>query len=129
MAMRIGINGFGRIGRLVLRAAWERKAPLEFVAVNDLTDAKTLAHLLRFDTVHRVFPAAGAATGDGKLQVGGAKVQVLAEKDPARLPWKSLGVDVVLEATGRFTDRDAAAAHLAAGARGVLVSAPANDAG
>ena len=128
MALRIGINGFGRIGRLVLRAAWERKAPLEFVAVNDLTDAKTLAHLLRFDTVHRVFPAAGAATADGKLQVSGAQVQVLAEKDPAKLPWKSLGVDIVLEATGRFTDRDAAAAHLTAGARGVLVSAPAKNA-
>src|SRR4029453_3467997 len=109
------------------RAAHQRKAPLEFVAVNDLTDAKTLAHLLRYDTVHRVFPDAGHAV-DGHLEVAGRKVQVLAEKDPARLPWKSLGVDVVLEATGRFTDRESAAAHLAAGARGVLVSAPAKNA-
>ena len=127
MALRIGINGFGRIGRLVLRAAHQRQAPLEFVAVNDLTDAKTLAHLLRFDTVHRTFPDAGPAV-DGHLQLAGKKIQVLAEKDPAKLPWKSLGVDVVLEATGRFADREGAAAHLAAGARGVLVSAPAKNA-
>jgi glyceraldehyde 3-phosphate dehydrogenase len=127
MALRIGINGFGRIGRLVLRAAHRRGAALEFVAVNDVTDAATLAHLLRYDTVHRVFPEAGAAV-DGALQVGGKRIQVLSEKDPARLPWKSLGVDMVLEATGRFTDKASASAHLSAGARGVLISAPAKDA-
>jgi glyceraldehyde 3-phosphate dehydrogenase len=127
MALKIGINGFGRIGRQVLRAAWERKAAIEVVAVNDLTDAKTLAHLLRYDTVHRRFDAAGPAA-DGRIRVGDRSVQVLAEKDPAKLPWKSLGVDVVLESTGRFTDRDAAAVHLASGARGVLVSAPAKNA-
>jgi glyceraldehyde 3-phosphate dehydrogenase len=127
MALRIGINGFGRIGRLVLRAAHERKAALEFVAVNDITDAPTLAHLLRYDTVHRTFPAAGKAVGDC-LQVDGRKIQVLCEKEPGKLPWKSLGVDLVLESTGRFTDRKSAAVHLDAGARGVLISAPAKDA-
>jgi glyceraldehyde 3-phosphate dehydrogenase (phosphorylating) len=126
MPLRIGINGFGRIGRLVLRAAWERSAPLEIVAVNDLTDAKTLAHLLRYDSVHGTFPSAGAAV-DGKLHVDGKKVDVLCEKDPAKLPWKDLGVDVVLEATGRFTDRAGGALHLQGGARGVLISAPAKE--
>src|SRR5438093_1316018 len=100
MALRIGINGFGRIGRLVLRAAHQRGAPLEFVAVNDITDAPTLAHLLRHDTVHRTFPDAGPAV-DGALQVAGKKIRVLSEKDPTRLPWKSLGVEMVLEATGK----------------------------
>src|SRR5213594_3933901 len=127
MALRIGINGFGRIGRLVLRAAHQRRAPLEFVAVNDVTDAGTLAHLLRYDTVHRTFPEAGSAV-EGALQVGGKRIQVLSEKEPGRLPWKSLGVEVVLEATGRFTDKVSASAHLTAGARGVLISAPAKDA-
>ncbi len=126
MPLRIGINGFGRIGRLVLRAAWQRKTPLEFVAVNDITDAPTLAHLLRYDTVHRAFPEAGPAV-DGHLQVGGRRIEVLSEKEPARLPWKRLGVDVVLEATGRFTDRAGGAHHQQAGARGVLISAPAKD--
>src|SRR5438105_11092121 len=127
MPLRIGINGFGRIGRLVLRAAWERSAPLEFVAVNDLTDAPTLAHLLRYDSVHRAFPAAGPAV-EGKLQVDGKKVDVLCERDPVKLPWQDLGVEVVLEATGRYTDRAGGALHLQAGARGVLISAPAKDA-
>ena len=127
MALRIGINGFGRIGRLVLRAAWERSAPIDIVAVNDLTDARTLAHLLRYDSIHRGFPAAGAAV-DGNLQVDGKKVAVLSEKDPAKLPWKDLGVEVVLESTGRYTDRAGGALHLQAGARGVLISAPAKDA-
>ena len=127
MALTVGINGFGRIGRLVLRAAHQRRAPLEFVAVNDVTDATTLAHLLRYDTVHRAFPEAGPAV-DGALQVGGKRIQVLSEKEPGRLPWKSLGVDVVLEATGIFTDKASASAHLGAGARGVLISAPAKDA-
>ncbi|MBI5711313.1 MAG: type I glyceraldehyde-3-phosphate dehydrogenase [Candidatus Eisenbacteria bacterium] len=124
MALRIGINGFGRIGRLVVRAAVDRGAPLEFVAVNDVTDAPTLAHLLKYDSVHRVWPKAGPAV-EGSLQVAGKRIQVLSEKEPARLPWKALGVDVVLEATGKFTDRAGAAQHLAAGARNVLVSAPA----
>jgi glyceraldehyde 3-phosphate dehydrogenase len=127
MTLRVGINGFGRIGRQVVRAAHERGAPLEFVAVNDITDAATLAHLLRYDSVHRTFRAAGGVR-DGQLVVGSNAIRVLSEKDPARLPWKSLGVDVVLEATGKFTDREGAAHHLAAGARGVLVSAPAKGA-
>jgi len=127
MALRVGINGFGRIGRLVLRAAHQRRAALEFVAVNDLTDAGTLAHLLHYDTVHRIFSDAGPVV-DGHLQVGSKKIKVLSEREPSKLPWKSLGVDVVLEATGRFTDREAGAQHLAAGARGVLISAPAKNA-
>jgi glyceraldehyde 3-phosphate dehydrogenase len=127
MALRIGINGFGRIGRQVVRAAMERKAPLEFVAVNDITDAATLAHLLRYDSVHGRWVEAGGVQ-DGHLIAAGRKIQVLSEKDPSKLPWKSLGVEVVLEATGKFTDRDGAAQHLTAGARGVLVSAPAKGA-
>jgi glyceraldehyde 3-phosphate dehydrogenase len=124
MAVRVGISGFGRIGRLVVRAAVDRGVPIEFVAVNDITDAPTLAHLLKYDSVHRVWPKAGKVV-DGCLEVAGKRIQVLAEKDPAKLPWKSLGVDVVLEATGKFTDRAGAALHLAAGARHVVVSAPA----
>ena len=124
MAVRVGISGFGRIGRLVVRAAVDRGVPIEFVAVNDITDAPTLAHLLKYDSVHRVWPKAGKAV-DGCLEVAGRRIQVLAEKDPAKLPWKALGVDVVLEATGKFTDRAGAALHLAAGARNVVVSAPA----
>jgi len=124
MALRVGINGFGRIGRQVVRAAVERGAPLEFVAVNDITDAGTLAHLLRYDSVHRRWDKAGKAA-DGRLDVSGRTIQVLSEKEPSRLPWKALGVEVVLEATGKFTDREGGAQHLAAGARGVLISAPA----
>jgi glyceraldehyde 3-phosphate dehydrogenase len=124
MALKVGISGFGRIGRLVIRAAVDRGVPLEFVAVNDITDAPTLAHLLKYDSVHGVWPKAGKAV-DGHLEVAGKRIQVLSEKEPARLPWKALGVDVVLEATGKFTDRAGAAQHLAAGARNVLVSAPA----
>ncbi|HTM57425.1 MAG TPA: type I glyceraldehyde-3-phosphate dehydrogenase [Candidatus Udaeobacter sp.] len=127
MTLRVGINGFGRIGRLVVKAAARRGAALEFAAVNDLTDARTLGHLLRYDSVHGRWPGAGA-TADGHLEADGRKITVLSEKDPARLPWKSLGVEVVLEATGRFTDREGAAKHLSAGARGVLVSAPAKGA-
>jgi len=123
MALRIGINGFGRIGRLVVRAAVQRRAPLEFVSVNDLTDAKTLGHLLRYDSVHGGWPGCGS-TADGHLEVQGKKLNVTCEKDPARLPWKAMGVEVVLEATGHFTDREGAARHIAAGARAVLVSAP-----
>ena len=124
MALKVAINGFGRIGRQVVRAAKTRNAPIDFVAVNDLTDAATLAHLLKYDTVHRVWPEAASKPRDGKLVIGGDTIDVLAEKDPAKLPWKSLGVDIVLEATGRFTDRDKAAVHLEAGAKAVLVSAP-----
>ncbi|TMQ48348.1 MAG: type I glyceraldehyde-3-phosphate dehydrogenase [Candidatus Eisenbacteria bacterium] len=127
MALRIGINGFGRIGRLVVRAAVERQAPLEFVAVNDLTDARTLAHLLRYDSVHRSWPKAGPVQ-DGELQVCGKRIKVLSEKDPSKLPWKQLGVEIVLEATGKFTDREGGALHMTAGARAVLISAPAKNA-
>ena len=128
MALKVAINGFGRIGRLVVRAAKVRKLPVDFVAVNDLTDAATLAHLLKYDSVHRVWAEASGHAKDGKLVVAGDTIDVLAEKDPAKLPWKSLGVDIVLEATGRFTERDKAAAHLTAGAKAVLVSAPAKGA-
>jgi glyceraldehyde 3-phosphate dehydrogenase len=127
MALRVGINGFGRIGRQVVRAAMERNAPIEFVAVNDITDAATLAHLLRYDSVHGTWPGAGG-TADGKLLVGATSIQVLSEKDPAKLPWKALGADVVLESTGHFTDRAGGGLHLSAGARGVLISAPAKGA-
>ncbi len=128
MTMRVAINGFGRIGRLVVRAAKERKAPMEFVAVNDVTDANTLAHLLRYDTVHRVWPSAASRAVDGKLSVCGSVIPVLAEKDASKLPWKDLGVDVVLESTGKYTDREKAAVHLTAGAKRVLVSAPSKGA-
>jgi glyceraldehyde 3-phosphate dehydrogenase len=124
MALRVGISGFGRIGRLVVRAAVDRGAPIEFVAVNDITDAPTLAHLLKYDSVHHVWPKVGKVA-DGGFEVAGKKIQVLAEKDPSKLPWKALGVEVVLEATGKFTDKAGASLHLAAGARNVLVSAPA----
>jgi glyceraldehyde 3-phosphate dehydrogenase len=125
MAIRVGINGFGRIGRNVVRAAHAMGAKeLDFVAVNDITDTGTLAHLLKYDSVHGRFPADVTAEQDG-IVVGGDAMRVLAEKDPAKLPWKELGVDVVLESTGRFTDRDAAALHLQGGAKKVIISAPA----
>ena len=128
MAIRVGVNGFGRIGRLVVRAARRRgMKDVEFVAVNDLTDAKTLAHLFRFDSVHGVWSEPVAAEGD-VIAVGDTKIRVLKEKDPAKLPWKDLGVEVVLECTGLFTDRDEAAVHLASGARVVAISAPAKGA-
>jgi glyceraldehyde 3-phosphate dehydrogenase len=125
MAIRVGINGFGRIGRNVLRAAKAMNASeLDFVAVNDLTDTKTLAHLLKYDSVHGRYPGEVAAGADA-LTVDGDSVRVLSEKDPAKLPWKDLGVDIVLESTGRFTDRDQAALHLQGGAKKVIISAPA----
>jgi glyceraldehyde 3-phosphate dehydrogenase len=125
MAIRVGINGFGRIGRNVVRAAKAMGvSDLDFVAVNDITDTRTLAHLLTYDSVHGKFPGTVATNPDG-LVVDGDAMRVLAEKDPAKLPWKDLGVDVVLESTGRFTDRDQAALHLAGGARKVIISAPA----
>ena len=128
MAIKVAINGFGRIGRLVVRAAKQRKADIDFVAVNDLTDANTLAHLLKYDTVHRVWAEASSKAVDGKLVIAGDAIVVMSEKDPTKLPWKSLGVDVVLEATGKFSDRDKAAVHLEAGAKKVLVSAPSKGA-
>jgi glyceraldehyde 3-phosphate dehydrogenase len=125
MAIKVGINGFGRIGRNVLRAAKKMGAgELDFVAVNDLTDTKTLAHLLRYDSIHGRYHGTVEADADG-LIVDGDKMKVLSEKDPAALPWKALGVDVVLESTGRFTDKDSASKHLTAGAQKVVISAPA----
>ena len=125
MAVRVGINGFGRIGRNVLRAAvLAKQTAIEFVAVNDITDTKTLAHLLKYDSVHGRFPGTVEAKGDA-LVVNGREIKVSAIKEPEKLPWKDLGVDVVLESTGRFTDRVNADKHLAAGARKVIISAPA----
>src|SRR3990170_363141 len=125
VAIRVGINGFGRIGRNVVRAAKAMKvSELEFVAVNDLTDTKTLAHLLKYDSVHGRFQGDVAARADS-ISVDGDSIKVVSEKDPAKLPWKDLGVELVLESTGRFTDRDQAALHLAAGAKKVIISAPA----
>ena len=128
MALRVAINGFGRIGRLVVRAAVQRKAPIEFVAVNDLTDANTLAHLLKYDTVHRVWADAASKAVDGNLMVAGKAIPVSAEKDPSKLAWGALGVDVVLESTGKFTDREKAKVYLEVGAKSVLVSAPSKGA-
>jgi glyceraldehyde 3-phosphate dehydrogenase len=125
MAIRVGINGFGRIGRNVVRAAKAMGVgELDFVAVNDITDTKTLAHLLKYDSVHGRFPGNVVAKADS-LEVNGDSIRVLAEKDPAKLPWKDLKVDLVLESTGRFTDRDQAALHLQGGAKKVIISAPA----
>ncbi len=127
MGIRVGINGFGRIGRNVVRAAKAMDASeLEFVAVNDLTDTTTLAHLLRYDSVHGRFKGEVRDEGDA-ISVDGHSLKVVSEKDPARLPWKDLGVDVVLESTGRFTDRDQAALHITAGAKKVIISAPAKQ--
>jgi glyceraldehyde 3-phosphate dehydrogenase len=125
MAVRVGINGFGRIGRNVLRAGLDKKG-LEFVAVNDLTDAKTLAHLLKYDSVHGRFRADVHADGDAIL-IDGKEIKVYAQKDPGQLPWKDLKVDVVLESTGKFTDRVGGSKHIEAGAKKVVVSAPAKD--
>jgi glyceraldehyde 3-phosphate dehydrogenase len=126
MAVRVGINGFGRIGRNVLRAASEQGAEIEWVAVNDIVDPETMAHLLRYDSNYGPFPGEVGET-DGALMVEGAKIRVLGERDPSALPWSELGVDVVIESTGHFTDRENAAKHLAAGAKKVLISAPATD--
>jgi glyceraldehyde 3-phosphate dehydrogenase len=126
MAIRVGINGFGRIGRNVLRAALG-EAGLEFVAVNDITDAKTLAHLLKHDSVHGTL-ADDVQAREDRLKVGSRTMTVLAERDPAKLPWKSLGVDLVLECSGLFTDRAKAGKHLDAGAKKVIISAPSKDA-
>ena len=127
MTVRVGINGFGRIGRSFWRAVQKSGADVEIVAVNDLGDKKTMAHLLKYDSVMGVLPDTISATDDGIL-VNGKALRVLSERDPAKLPWKSLGVDVVVESTGFFTERDKAAAHLAGGARVVVISAPATGA-
>jgi len=125
MAIRVGINGFGRIGRQVLRAFRERyPGDVDVVAFNDLGDLKTMAHLFRYDSNYGRYPG-NVEVKDGALIVDGDEVKALAEKDPAALPWKDLGVDIVIESTGRFTDRDSASKHLTAGAKKVIISAPA----
>lgn len=125
MATKVGINGFGRIGRLVLRAAIaEGIKELDFVAVNDLTDAKTLAHLFKYDSTFGIFKGKVEAKDDS-ISIDGKKIKVLSQKDPAQLPWKDLGVDFVIESTGRFTDAEKAKAHLGAGAKKVVITAPA----
>jgi glyceraldehyde 3-phosphate dehydrogenase len=124
MPVRVGINGFGRIGRNLYRAAKAANADIEFVAVNDLTDSKTLAHLLKYDSILGPYPGTVEDTGSG-LTVDGDDLKVLAETDPAKLPWGDLGVDVVIESTGRFTDRENASKHLEGGAKKVIISAPA----
>ncbi|HEX3325275.1 MAG TPA: type I glyceraldehyde-3-phosphate dehydrogenase [Solirubrobacterales bacterium] len=126
MAVKVGINGFGRIGRNVFRAAHAAGADLEFVAVNDLTDPATLAHLLKYDSILGRFPGEVAVDGSS-IVVDGTPVRVLSERDPAALPWADLDVGVVIESTGFFTARDDAAKHLSAGARKVIISAPAKD--
>jgi glyceraldehyde 3-phosphate dehydrogenase len=126
MTVRVGINGFGRIGRNVFRAAYERGADIEWLAVNDLVDPQTIAHLLRYDSNYGPFPGKVEATDSG-LRVDGDEIRVLAERDPAALPWGELGADVVIESTGLFTDRQNASKHLQAGATKVVISAPATD--
>jgi glyceraldehyde 3-phosphate dehydrogenase len=126
MAVKVGINGFGRIGRNVFRAAHAAGADLEFVAVNDLVDPATMAHLLKYDSILRRFPGEVVA-GDGAISVDGREIKMLSERDPAALPWGELGVDVVIESTGFFTGREDAAKHLSAGAKKVIISAPAKE--
>ncbi len=126
MATRVGINGFGRIGRNFFRAQQQREADIEIVAVNDLGDTKTMAHLLKYDSVLGPF-AGDVSVGDGVIEAGGEEMKMLSERDPAALPWADLGVDVVLESTGFFTNREGAQKHLDAGAKKVLISAPATD--
>ena len=125
MAIRVGINGFGRIGRQVLRAAKEQGvADLDFIAVNDLTDTKTLAHLFKYDSVHGTY-SGDVESGAESITVDGDEIKILSHKDPAQLPWKELGVDIVLESTGRFTGADDARKHITGGAKKVIISAPA----
>ncbi|MBL8981380.1 MAG: type I glyceraldehyde-3-phosphate dehydrogenase [Gemmatimonadetes bacterium] len=124
MGTRVAINGFGRIGRQVLRAAKETGAKLDFVAINDLTDTKTLAHLFKYDSIHGTFDGEVSSTADS-ITVNGDTIKVFAQKDPAALPWKDLSVDIVLEATGRFTNAPDARKHIDGGARKVIISAPA----
>jgi glyceraldehyde 3-phosphate dehydrogenase len=125
MSLRVAINGFGRIGRNFLRAS-RGYNEFEIVAINDLTDAKTLAHLLKYDSVHGIF-GADVKAGEGSIAVDGKEIKVLAVTDPEKLPWKDLGIDVVIESTGRFVDRLSASKHLDAGAKWVIISAPAKE--
>jgi len=125
MSMKVSINGFGRIGRLFLRTAYKNQE-LEIVAINDITDPKTLAHLLKYDSIFGIFPES-VSHGDGFIKVGEKKIKVTAIKNPAELPWKELGIDLVVESTGLFTKRPEAEKHLQAGAKKVLISAPATD--
>ncbi len=126
MSIKVAINGFGRIGRNVLRAGY-KNPDIEWVAINDLTDAKTLAHLLKYDSTFGIMPADVKADGNS-IVVDGKKIQILSEKDPAVLPWKKLNVDLVIESTGKFTNKEGATKHITAGAKKVLISAPAKDA-
>ncbi len=126
MSTTVGINGFGRIGRLFLRAALKRGADLNVVAINDLTETPTLAHLFKYDSVHGIWPGAVSTTEQG-IEVDEHEIRVLAQREPELLPWRDLGVEVVVECTGRFTDRVGATKHLDAGARKVAISAPAKD--
>ncbi len=126
MAIKVGINGFGRIGRLLYRAAIEKKANIDFVAVNDLADAKTNAHLLKYDSVHGRFNGTVTVAGND-LVVNGKTLKVISQKDPAMLPWKDMGVYLAVESTGLFTNREGATKHLTAGAKKVLISAPAES--
>ncbi len=127
MTLKVGINGFGRIGRLYVRAVAKTGADLDIVAINDLMDGATMRHLFKYDSVHGVWPGE-VEFSDGALVIDGKAIKVLSETDPAKLPWQALGVDVAVESTGRFTKREAAAAHLTAGAKKVVISAPAGDA-
>ena len=124
MTVRVGVNGFGRIGRLYIRAALRQGADVEIVGINDLTDARTLGHLFKYDSVHGPFWGSVEVEEDA-LVIDGRRIRVTAETDPANLPWKELGAEVVIESTGRFTERAAAAKHLEAGAKKVIISAPA----
>jgi len=126
MAVRVGINGFGRIGRNVFRASYEQGAEIEWLAINDIVDPPTMAHLLRYDSNYGPFPGEVEAA-DGAIVIDGKPIRVLGERDPAALPWSELGAEVVIESTGLFTDREHAAKHLSAGARKVVISAPATD--
>ncbi|KUJ90420.1 MAG: type I glyceraldehyde-3-phosphate dehydrogenase [Thermoanaerobacter thermocopriae] len=126
MGVKVAINGFGRIGRNVFRAAFKKNVDLEFVAVNDLTDAKTLAHLLKYDSTFGKFEGEVSYTDDA-LIVNGKEIKIFKETDPAKLPWKELGVDIVIESTGRFTNKDDAIKHIHAGAKKVIISAPAKN--
>jgi glyceraldehyde 3-phosphate dehydrogenase len=127
MAVKVGVNGFGRIGRLLVRAVVERHPELEIVAINDIADTATLAHLLKYDSVHGRFPGKVAASEHG-ISIDGHEIQTLQFRDPGELPWKALGVEVVIESTGKFTKREDAARHLDAGAQKVIISAPAKGA-
>ena len=124
MAVKVGINGFGRIGRNVFRAAHATGADIDWVGINDITDTKTLAHLLKYDSNYGRFPGEVEATDSG-IKVGGKDIRVFSERDPGALPWGDVGADVVIESTGLFTDRENASKHLEAGAKKVIISAPA----